>query len=106
MLAPTVEPKATEHIGEQIKMVKTLVEKGHAYAMPDGSVYFKISSFPEYGKLSGLDTSSLSTQSENSAGNANLADEYERDSVSDFALWKGRKPEDGENSWKAGPAGI
>lgn len=101
MLAPTVEPKATEHIGEQIKMVKTLVEKGHAYAMPDGSVYFKISSFPKYGKLSGLDTSSLSTQSENSAGNANLADEYERDSVSDFALWKGRKPEDGENSWKS-----
>ncbi len=101
LLVPTVEPRATEHIAEQIAMVEELVKSGHAYATPDGSVYFKISTFPEYGELSGLDKSSLKTQNVNSAGEANSADEYERDSVSDFALWKGRKPEDGDNFWKS-----
>ena len=101
LLPPTIEPRATEHIKEQLEMVETLVKKGHAYAASDGSVYFKISTDPDYGKLSGLDQSSLATQSTNSAGDANNADEYERDSVSDFALWKGRKPEDGENFWKS-----
>ncbi|MBO6102214.1 MAG: cysteine--tRNA ligase, partial [Opitutales bacterium] len=101
LLPPTVEPRATEHIKEQLDMVSTLVEKGHAYAAKDGSVYFRISSFENYGKLSGLDREHLATQSVNSAGDANIADEYERDSVSDFALWKGRKPEDGENFGKS-----
>lgn len=101
MLSPCVEPRATEHIGEQISMIASLVEKGHAYVAPDGSVYFKISSFPEYGRLSGLDREGLSTQSVNSAGEANAADEYERDNVADFALWKARKPEDGENYWES-----
>lgn len=101
MLPPSVEPRATEHIAEQLEMVSKLVENGHAYAAGDGSVYFKISSDPDYGKLSGLDRRSLATQSVNSAGEANLADEYERESVSDFALWKGRKSEDGDNFWKS-----
>lgn len=101
MLAPQVEPRATEHIAEQLGMVESLVENGHAYPMSDGSVYFKISSFPEYGKLSGLDRENLATQSVNSAGEANISDEYERDNVADFALWKGRKAEDGENFWKS-----
>ena len=101
MLPPTVEPRATAHIKEQLDMVSKLVEKGHAYVAGDGSVYFKISTDPDYGKLSGLDRENLVTQSVNSAGDANLADEYERESVSDFALWKGRKPEDGENYWKS-----
>lgn len=101
MLPPSVEPRATEHIAEQLEMVSKLVENGHAYAAGDGSVYFKISSDPDYGKLSGLDRRSLATQSVNSAGEANLADEYERESVSDFALWKGRKGEDGDNFWKS-----
>ncbi len=101
MLPPSVEPRATEHIAEQLEMVSKLVENGHAYAAGDGSVYFKISSDPDYGKLSGLDRRSLATQSVNSAGEANLADEYERESVSDFALWKGRKEEDGDNFWKS-----
>lgn len=101
MLPPSVEPRATEHIAEQLEMVSKLVENGHAYAAGDGSVYFKISSDPDYGKLSGLDRCSLATQSVNSAGEANLADEYERESVSDFALWKGRKEEDGDNFWKS-----
>lgn len=101
MLPPSVEPRATEHIAEQLEMVSKLVENGHAYAAGDGSVYFKISSDPDYGKLSGLDRRSLATQSVNSAGEANLADEYERESVSDFALWKGRKEEDDDNFWKS-----
>lgn len=101
MLPPSVEPRATEHIAEQLEMVSKLVENGHAYAASDGSVYFKISSDPDYGRLSGLDRRTLATQGLNSAGEANLADEYERESVSDFALWKGRKEEDGENFWKS-----
>lgn len=101
LLRPSVEPRATEHIKEQLDMVSKLVEKGHAYPVSDGSVYFKISTDPEYGKLSGLDRENLATQATNSAGEANNADEYERDNVSDFALWKGRKPEDGENFWKS-----
>ena len=101
MLKPTVEPRATEHIAEQLGMVSKLVENKYAYATPDGSVYFKISSFPDYGKLTGLDRDNMATQSTNSAGEANQADEYERENVSDFALWKGRKPEDGDNFWKS-----
>ncbi len=101
MLPPHVEPRATEHIQEQLDMVSALVEKGFAYAVSDGSVYFKISAFDQYGKLAGLDRENMATQSTNSAGEVNNADEYERESVSDFALWKGRKVEDGENYWKS-----
>ena len=101
MLRPSVEPRATEHIAEQLDMVSKLVENGHAYVSKDGSVYFKISSFDDYGKLAGLDREHMATQSLNSAGEVNNADEYERESVSDFALWKGRKPEDGDNFWKS-----
>lgn len=101
MLAPTAEPRATEHIRQQIEMIGKLIENGHAYVAKDGSVYFKIASFDDYGKLSGIDREHMSTQSVNSAGEANNADEYERESVSDFALWKARRPEDGDNFWKA-----
>ncbi len=101
MLPPHVEPRATEHIQEQLDMVSALVEKGFAYPASDGSVYFKISAFDEYGKLAGLDRENMATQSTNSAGEVNNADEYERESVSDFALWKGRKAEDGANFWKS-----
>lgn len=101
MLPPTVEPRATEHIKEQLEMVQKLVDKGFAYPTKDGSVYFKISAFPEYGQLAGLDFEHMATQSTNSAGEANNADEYDRENVADFALWKGRKPEDGPNFWKS-----
>ena len=101
MLSPHVEPRATEHINEQLEMVSALVDNGFAYPAKDGSVYFKISAFDEYGRLAGLDRENMATQSTNSAGEVNNADEYERESVSDFALWKGRKPEDGENFWKS-----
>lgn len=99
MLPPHVEPKATEHIDEQIQLIQKLIEKGHAYQGGDGSVYFKVSSCTHYGELSHLNRDQLRTQTENSAGEYNDADEYDRETVSDFALWKARKPEDGENFW-------
>ena len=96
-LPPHEEPSAVSHIPEQIQMVQALVEKGHAYVSDDGSVYFRISSFPEYGKLSHLDERELDLgKTANARSNA---DEYEKDSVADFVLWKSRRPEDGDNFW-------
>ena len=97
---PHVEPSAVAHIPHQIAMIEELVEKGNAYAGQDGSVYFKISSYPEYGTLSKLDTRELDlgkTQNDR----VNNADEYDKDSLSDFVLWKARKDEDGEHYWES-----
>jgi cysteinyl-tRNA synthetase len=99
MKVPDFEPKATEHIAEQIAMVESLVAKGFAYVAPDGSVYFRICSFDGYGALSNLENRRLETQELDSSGKRNLADEYDRENVSDFALWKAAKPGDGENFW-------
>lgn len=99
MLPPHEEPAATAHIPEQIEMIQALIDKGHAYVAKDGSVYYKVSSFKYYGKLSHLHQETLQTQSANSAGEANLADEYDRESIADFSLWKAYKEEDGENAW-------
>jgi len=99
-LLPAIEPSAVEHIPQQVVMIQELIEKGHAYAADDGSVYFRISSYPEYGKLSHLDERELDlgkTQNQR----ANDSDEYEKDSVADFVLWKGRRDEDGENFWQS-----
>jgi cysteinyl-tRNA synthetase len=96
-LPPHIEPGAVDHIPQQIAMIAELVEKGHAYRSEDGSVYFQISSFPEYGQLSHLDERELEL-GRTQAQRAN-ADEYEKQSVSDFVLWKSRRPEDGENFW-------
>ena len=96
-LPPHAEPSAVGHIPEQIRMVQTLVEKGHAYVSEDGSVYFRISSFPEYGRLSHLDERELDLGK--TANTRSNADEYEKDSVADFVLWKSRRPEDGNNFW-------
>ncbi len=77
-----VYPKATEHIGHMIKFIEELIKKGLSYVEKDGSVYFDISKFPSYGKLSGLDNRSLKH------GARILADEYSKEDVQDFALWK------------------
>ena len=99
LLPPHIEPSAIEHIPQQIAMIQALIEKGHAYTSGDGSVYFKITSFSEYGKLSRLDTRELDLgKTQNSRANA---DEYEKDSISDFVLWKARREEDGENFWES-----
>jgi cysteinyl-tRNA synthetase len=98
-LPPHIEPSAVEHIPQQIAMIATLIEKGNAYTSDDGSVYFKISSFPSYGKLSHLDERELDLgKTQNTRANS---DEYEKDSISDFVLWKARRDEDGENFWES-----
>jgi cysteinyl-tRNA synthetase len=102
LLAPDVEPRATRHIAEQVEIIDRLIEGGYAYVGGDGSVYFRVAAFKDYGKLSHFHPEELKTQDVNSAGKANAADEYERDQVADFALWKAAKDEDGPVHW-AGP---
>lgn len=89
VLAPTVQPKATETIPQMIAMVQRLIERGHAYAV-DGDVYFSVRSFPGYGKLSGRDIDEMRS------GARVEVDERKQDPL-DFALWKSAKP--GEPHW-------
>ena len=97
LLRPHLEPSAVAHIPHQIAMISELMEKGHAYRSPDGSVYYRVSSFSPYGRLSRLDQREL----KEGASGAVTDDEYDKDSVSDFALWKARRPEDGDNFWES-----
>lgn len=103
LLQPTVEPGAVAHIPQQIAMIATLVAKGHAYVAPSGSVYFKVASFPAYGRLSRLAEREVQAGASGAASVAGAEDrdEYERETVADFALWKAAKPEDGENVWES-----
>lgn len=98
ILPPHVEPGAVDHIPEQVSMISTLLEKGLAYTSDDGSVYFKVSAYPAYGRLSGVQDRELKP---GAAPSANDADEYDKDDLADFALWKTRKDEDGENFWSS-----
>ncbi len=98
LLPPHVEPKATEHIPHQIRMIADLIKGGHAYRAADGSVYFRVASFADYGKLSHLEDRELRL---GAAQGANDSDEYSKDALADFALWKAHKPEDGANSWES-----
>lgn len=100
LLPPHIEPGAVAHLPHQIRMIEKLMSGGHAYAAPDGSVYFKVSSFPDYGRLSHLEDRELRLGA-SSAASATDSDEYTKDSLTDFALWKSRKPEDGENFWSS-----
>jgi len=92
VLPPTKEPKATENIPEIIAMIETLIEKGHAYVGESGDVYYDVSSFPEYGKLSGRKVDDLR------AGERIAVDESKKDPL-DFVLWKPAKPD--EPSWES-----
>ena len=83
-----VYPKATETIPEMIQLVETLMAKGVAYLAEDGSVYFAIDRFPQYGRLSRLDTRELKS------GARVSQDDYSKENAQDFALWKAAKPED------------
>ena len=88
-----VYPEATGHIREMEALVKSLLDKGHAYEN-EGSTYFRIASFPQYGKLSHMDMSGLK------AGARVAADEYDKEQVADFALWKGWDEKDGPVFWE------
>ncbi|MDX1646410.1 MAG: cysteine--tRNA ligase [Longimicrobiales bacterium] len=81
-------PRATEYIEEMVDFVKTLVERGHAYAAEDGAVYYAIGTFPDYGKLKGIDPSTLKS------GARVAQDEYQKEDVRDFALWKAATEKD------------
>jgi cysteinyl-tRNA synthetase len=91
MTEPDVLPRATRHIDEMVALVTILLQKGHAYRTDDGSIFFRIASWPTYGKLARLDPDQLRV------GERVEADEYAKDDVRDFAVWKGPKP--GEPSW-------
>jgi len=97
MLAPHREPSAVAHVPQQIVMIEELMEKGYAYATEEGSVYYRVDSFADYGRLSHLDRRQL----RDGASGTVSDDEYEKDAVADFALWKARRPEDGDNFWSS-----
>src|SRR5919197_1122112 len=84
--------RATDHIPQMAEFIARLAEKGLAYRADDGSYYFRIAKFPQYGKLSKKDFAGIET------GARVDVDEYDKDNARDFALWKAPKP--GEASWE------
>ena len=88
-------PAATDHIPEMIDIISKLEAKGFAYKADDGSVYFPVAKFAEYGKLSKIDM-------ENQKAGARIkSDEYSKDNVADFALWKAWDENDGDVFWES-----
>ncbi len=91
---PEETPRATRHIPEMVEIIKRLVERGHAYES-EGSYYYRISSFPEYGKLSKINFAGNIV-----GGSERVAtDKYEKEDARDFALWKAKDSPD-EPSWQ------
>ncbi len=88
---PDIMPRATEHIGDMVRLIRTLEDKGYTYRK-DGSVYFDISRFQEYGKLSRADFSGARS------GTRVDADKYDKENARDFVLWKA--PKEGEDFWE------
>jgi len=91
---PDVMPRATDNIPQMVALIGQLLERGHAYRTDDGSVFFRIASWPDYGRLARLERVDAA---EMRVGERVESDEYGKDDVRDFALWKGPKP--GEPSW-------
>ena len=89
-------PRATEHINDMLTIIQELIADNKAYTSEDGSVYVKIDSFPDYGKLSGLKKENLQA----GASGRVKKDEYTKESASDFVLWKAYTPEDGDVFWE------
>jgi cysteinyl-tRNA synthetase len=102
-LSPHQTPRATEHIPEIIALIERLIQRGVAYKAADGSVYFSIEKYRgcgcTYGQLLKLNFDEMR------AGERVASDEYDKESVADFALWKARVPEDGEVFWKSDSLG-
>jgi cysteinyl-tRNA synthetase len=91
---PEHMPRATEHIKDMIDLISRLQERGHTYSA-EGSVYFRIASFPEYGRLSRLDASGIQ------AGTRVDTDKYEKENARDFVLWKRKSDEPEWAQWEA-----
>jgi cysteinyl-tRNA synthetase len=88
-------PAATDHIPDMVALIQQLQERGYTYNV-DGSIYYRIDRFPDYGKLAHLDTDAL----QSGASGRVDSDEYAKDNVRDFALWKAWTPEDGDVYWE------
>ena len=89
-LPPTLEPRATGHVGDIVALIERIIANGHAYSLPGGDVYFEVATLPGYGRLSGREVE------DNRAGERVAVDGRKR-APPDFALWKSAKP--GELSW-------
>ena len=94
MESPEAMPRATDHIPEMTELVARLTERGHTY-VADGSVYFRIASFPEYGRLSHLDVAGIK------AGARVDTDKYDKENARDFVLWKAKSDEPEWAHWDA-----
>ncbi|MGN1063539.1 MAG: cysteine--tRNA ligase [Alphaproteobacteria bacterium] len=88
--------RATDEIDAMIELIERLLEKGHAYRADSGDVFFKISTFKDYGKMAGIDPTRMLTNAD-----GRLSDEYDKEDARDFALWKAWTPRDGNNVWEA-----
>ncbi len=91
---PEVMPSAVAHVKEMVEIIKKLLKKGVAYKGDDGSIYFSISKFKDYGKLAGIELENLK------AGARVSHDEYDKENLSDFALWKAWDKDDGDVYWE------
>ena len=91
---PSIVIRATDEIEAMVQLIELLLEKGHAYKAQSGDIFFKISTFPEYGQMANIDASKLKTNAD-----GRLADEYEKEDAQDFALWKAWTPADGDAFW-------
>jgi cysteinyl-tRNA synthetase len=89
-----VYPRATDHVPEMVALIEALQTKGFAYRGEDGSIYFSVCKFPDYGKLSHIKVDELKV------GARVSQDEYAKEEAQDFALWKAWTPEDGDVYWE------
>ena len=90
----TVHPRATEHISQIIHLVQSLIDNGHAYVGKTGDVYYRVSAFPGYGKLSGQNV-----EDREMGASERLDVETDKENPADFVLWKAQKP--GEPAWES-----
>ncbi len=88
--------RATEEIDAMIELINLLLEKGYAYKSKTGDIFFKIKAFKEYGQMAGIQSSQLRANAD-----GRLSDEYEKEDVNDFALWKAYTEKDGDVFWDA-----